>query len=250
MKIFNIFKNCLKKAAFTLAEVLIVVAIIGVVAAFTIPNLLNSANNQELVGLLKKNYSTLASGVQSLINENGCADCITGMSTAGGNACRVFATELYKYISTSKICSSDPVTNGCWHSDGLIKGLDGTSPADIIGSYYTGAVLSDGAFIVFYTDPTFNQNMSGGTGDARFVNSSYSSPAFLMDVNGAKPPNQIGRDIFYFYLTRTGIYPIGTANASYASSVWCTTTPGSVGNHAYSGVGCAGKVLSKNEMTY
>lgn len=54
----------LKKAlAFTLAETLIVMGIIGVVAALTIPNLNSSTANKEKVAKVKKIYANLEDAV-------------------------------------------------------------------------------------------------------------------------------------------------------------------------------------------
>ncbi len=49
----------MKKTAFTLAETLIVMGVIGVVAALTLPNLNSSTNNKEKVAKLQKVYSNL-----------------------------------------------------------------------------------------------------------------------------------------------------------------------------------------------
>ena len=52
------------KKAFTLAEILITIGIIGVVAAFTIPVLVNNIANKENITHLKKSYAVLANIVQ------------------------------------------------------------------------------------------------------------------------------------------------------------------------------------------
>ena len=61
--------NKQKKIAFTLAEVLITLVIVGVIAALTIPSMINKTNNQETVSRLKKAYSTLAQATQRIIFE-------------------------------------------------------------------------------------------------------------------------------------------------------------------------------------
>ena len=48
------------KRAFTLAEVLITLVIIGVIAAITVPTLVNSYTQQTYISALKKNYSVLS----------------------------------------------------------------------------------------------------------------------------------------------------------------------------------------------
>ena len=58
---------------FTLAEVLIALVIIGVIAAMTIPTLINKTNKQEYVSRLTKTYSTLSQGLNSIWQNNGTA---------------------------------------------------------------------------------------------------------------------------------------------------------------------------------
>ena len=53
------------KVAFTLAEVLITIGIIGVVAAMTIPTLLTKIQKNETVNRLKKTYSTFSQAYKS-----------------------------------------------------------------------------------------------------------------------------------------------------------------------------------------
>src|SRR5574344_3080672 len=60
-----------KKSAFTLAEVLIVLGIIGIVASMTIPTLMNKVAKQEYVAGLKKFYSTQMNGWAQLLADEG-----------------------------------------------------------------------------------------------------------------------------------------------------------------------------------
>ena len=57
--------------AFTLAEVLITLSIIGVVAALTIPTLIQRTGNEEFVSRLMKVYSTLSQASEAVITEYG-----------------------------------------------------------------------------------------------------------------------------------------------------------------------------------
>ena len=53
-------KNVRQKTAFTLAEVLITLGIIGIVAALTLPNLIANYKNKIIAKQLQKTYSTLS----------------------------------------------------------------------------------------------------------------------------------------------------------------------------------------------
>ena len=57
--------------AFTLAEVLITLGIIGIVAAITIPTLMNNTQNYQFKQAWKKEYSVVSQAVQMLKNDNG-----------------------------------------------------------------------------------------------------------------------------------------------------------------------------------
>jgi prepilin-type N-terminal cleavage/methylation domain-containing protein len=62
------------KNAFTLAEVLITLGIIGVIAALTIPMLVASYQKRVLVTQYKTNYSILSQGFQKMISSEGVSD--------------------------------------------------------------------------------------------------------------------------------------------------------------------------------
>ena len=59
------------KRAFTLAEVLITLGIIGVVAAMTLPALIQKNNDRVTITKLKKFMSVMNSAITMAINENG-----------------------------------------------------------------------------------------------------------------------------------------------------------------------------------
>ena len=61
------------KLAFTMAEVLITIGIIGLVAAMTLPGLINNAQNKEKVTALKKAYSVLSQATLLAVELNGDA---------------------------------------------------------------------------------------------------------------------------------------------------------------------------------
>lgn len=58
------------KKAFTLAEVLITLGIIGVVAAITIPGLMENVRNRDLQAQLKKTYSEWNQISMQFMNDN------------------------------------------------------------------------------------------------------------------------------------------------------------------------------------
>lgn len=156
--------------AFTLAEVLITLGIIGVVAAMTIPAMINKTNDAELIAAWKKSYTTVAQAFIQILNDGG-AD-YTSHTTLRDN--------VIPYFSVVKSC--DTSGSDCWHAAGDIKTMplqDGTQYDFVDLSSYPGFVTADGMKYVVYSDGVVN-NMGW----------------LMVDVNGDRKPNVAGKDVF------------------------------------------------------
>ena len=93
---------------FTLAEVLITLVIIGVIASMTIPTLMNKTNKQEYVAGLKKVYSSLSQATQKIISEEGLPRADIGGWATSNQA----VYDMYKkYLSVTKDCGTN---TGCY----------------------------------------------------------------------------------------------------------------------------------------
>lgn len=237
-----------KYKAFTLAEILIVLSIIGIVAAETIPTIINDTKNAELVIKLKKEYAVLQqtykllamdAGGSILYNPNfNCSGTTANCETnASANAMNDFANRL----NLIKKCNNNM---GCWY-DTPLKFLGGTYYTTNVDSHwnnnYGKAILSDGTMMRICI---FNTNCSSTYGSPPVNSPIYNSicGSVVLDVNGAAPPNQMGRDYFVFWITRTGIYPVGIYNGGFS----CETNSSGLSTSD----GCAGKVLSEGDMNY
>ena len=107
-----------KRQAFTLAEVLITLAIIGVVAAMTIPTLMTSYKEKATVSHLWKVYTTLSQALQMAETEHGPVatwglnSTDTGQVDEEGNKIydhtgrNLVAKRLIPYLRISKICET------------------------------------------------------------------------------------------------------------------------------------------------
>ena len=148
----------IRRAAFTLAEVLITLGIIGVVAAMTMPSLIQSYKRQEATARLKKFSSMMSQAVIMSEMENGeMADWTytaeSGTVTNSMATKEFFMTYFAKYIKY--ISTEDNAGVNKW-------------------------------FQVNLPDGTYFQMYKGGCID------------FFLDINGSKYPNLEGRDIFRF----------------------------------------------------
>ena len=213
--------------AFTLAEVLITLVIIGVIAALTIPNVINNTKKQEYVSKLKKAYSTLAQVTNTIIFEDG-----TPRASYGGWATgpiNVF-TMYKKHLSSAKECNVganipdclSQIQNGKQFK--CLNGVDCWRPAN---PNLRSLILADGTQVLFEISVDNNCTLVKG-------NTSNVCYMMIVDVNGAKAPNQIGRDVFMFNIKEDGLHPAGCER----TGVTC------------SDFNCTCKVLQESAMNY
>lgn len=193
-------------SAFTLAEVLITLGIIGVVAAMTIPTLVVNSQKNQTITQLKKSYSTLSNLIQTLRTEEGA---LTGWGfTEWGNTTgmvNIYNNMIAPKLKIAKYCGTANTNDGCWASTGY--NIDGSDAAPVLYGVY--AVLADGTSVVFVDDCDFGNN-------------SYIL-RILVDLNGVKKPNRWGKDRFSFVTsegaTSKALFPFGGGNR------WATDTP-------------------------
>ena len=70
----------------------------------------------------------------------------------------------------------------------------------------------------------------------------------MIDANGFKKPNRLGIDTHYFWVTKSGIIPSGTAESSYQiGAMYCSVN---VKNYNNNGSGCAAWIIAKGNMDY
>lgn len=233
----------MKNYAFTLAEVLITLAIIGIVAAMTIPSIVQQTQKQEYVSALKKTYSVISQATNMIITEEGGTPDKWGMINEN-DASTNKIMELYKtHLLNLKVC--DTSDSSCNYSDNLLN-INGNISQ--IQTTYGGNwgvkvfkwKLSDGASISF--DMWNYSNFINYFGLNPGYTDGLGYGMFIVDVNGNKKPNQLGRDVFIFCLTNKGLAPAGRDN----NSANCSTSTSSV----WGGADCAAKVLTEGAMNY
>ncbi len=231
--------DSVRLSGFTLAEVLITLGIIGVVAAMTLPVLIHKLNDRANVSGMKKAYSILSQATLSVAAENPIDSW--NMQTADIEGTKdVF--ELYKpYFKVVKDCGCGKRALGCW-SPSATKALNGKTyfygHPNGIGDTYCAARLADGINISFDTWTASSLGVKESNEDDTDV---Y---FFYVDVNGDKSPNTLGLDVFQFVVKKGkhGVIPAGLANNSSMCSKDDTTS--------YAGIDCAAKVLYEDKISY
>ena len=179
-----------KKVAFTLAEVLITLGIIGVVAAVTLPTLVANYQKTVWVNQLKKAYSVLNNGVKQMIVEQGCSDITcTNFSDNEGNVEVGLSLEddfIKQFVKTFKLSNVQELTennNIYSYSIKYLSGNETMNYSDLIVG--VGGTTPDGMIVIL-----------GGI--------YYAGDFIFIDTNGLKSPNQWGRDIFAFKVSLKG----------------------------------------------
>ncbi len=187
----SLTKGGSKKAAFTLAEVLITLGIIGVVAALTIPSLIQKHQKIVLVNQLKKVYTEMSQAAKQIMVDEGTDDltqtslAIDGLTNE--NIKNSAGNFLKKYFKIAKDCGLE--RGECFASD--YKLLNGSTYDINNGNYYYFVVLSNGASIAMLPAQPYYEGASASHG--------------FIDVNGPKKgPNTFGRDIYHYSLYYDG----------------------------------------------
>ena len=150
-----------KIKGFTLAEVLITLGIIGVVAALTIPTVITNYKKSQIEARLKKLYTVMNQAV--LLSK---------------------AHDTWTEPSNDALNNQDAMVT--WLNSALIPYLNGvefpadfTHPNNSLNTLYKKMVLNDGTLCFLHP---------------------WRQIHVYCDINGIKGPNKTGNDIFYFFL--------------------------------------------------
>lgn len=202
---------------FTLAEVLITLGIIGVVAALTIPTLIAKYQEKVLITAAKKSYSTIYNAINSWCQKNGELGNYEYFWTSQSNNTEII-NELAKELNAVNVCTSSSNITKCGGKYDVKKakktndGKGNTATEQAMNS--RRIVLADGSFISAFTevqnggcthtyfsperDPNGNyiEDSSSPTGYKGEYKSSPNCGFIHIDTNGLKGPNQVGKDYF------------------------------------------------------
>lgn len=245
--------------AFTLAEVLVTLGIIGVVAALSITTLVQNYKKQVLVNQLKKAMSEISQGLKLMMAEDDVTSLtqINGaMSYCGGF--NKFETDYHctplgkRFLNTFK--GSRYITNVQDIPDYKWKYLNGEKYE--VQGIVSAHILSDNVMLLWGEDWLGEVQMTEGGHPLSREDIKYVM-LMTIDVNGFKGPNQWGRDLYYFCVTPEGnLIPEGSEEFRNRRNgrLWNEARLGSCNpekNKNSNGRGCSARIIDKGwKMDY
>ncbi len=190
----------LPKSAFTLAEVLITLGIIGVVAALTLPTVIQNYQKQVTVNKLKKAYSVLGQVAQRAIADNG-AISVTNGEPLNSNTCKsIFHTYWLPYFKGAEVYPEGKKPNLNDNTAFYRHLRSGYWDTNIYTLYAAGRIFfTTPDDMSFYID--IMKWVSKYDNDGKLISQTgvYNSfQTVYVDINGLKQPNTIGKDVFIF----------------------------------------------------
>ena len=216
-----------KRTAFTLAEVLITLGIIGVVAAMTLPVLIANHKASELKAGLNTAYSLIGQAIEHMRADD-------AELSNNSYAPNTFKDDFIKYFEVIKDCGAVLTSYSTKFPCASIG-----SPSNTYKDYSRKTSISmdyfnDGQFILKNGMQIFIENPAGA-----------SRLYITVDVNGSgKAPNAWGHDLFSFQiLENSQLLPMGANRTDYydENDAYCSKES----SEDINGIGCTAKALSE-----
>lgn len=249
--------KCCSRLAFTLAEVLITLAIIGVVASITIPTLVHNYQKTQYLSSLKKFYTNFSQILLQVSADEGCASDLrcTGLFATGTNH-QTLGLKLIPYFKVAKDCGV-ATGQGCW-SASANNNYDGSSVAVQTMDSWTAYkfITTDGMSVsINNLAPTYLDCATPTWSNGTTGNMTQTCGYIYVDVNGPKYPNYFGIDVFGFWLTNgKGImlYPRGGSDDKYSGTDhWWNGTNKACQVSYVNGIECPGRIMEEGwQMNY
>ena len=205
---------------FTLAEVLITLGIIGVVAAMTIPSLMQKNFEKKVVSQLTETQSILTQAIRMAEEEYGDVEG-WGLVMNEVSAMKIYDNLKY-FLKVGVDCGTRDLEFKC------------------VAKNYK---YLNGASTVSYSEEAYKYKILLLNGSSVMVQAiSNIGLQFNIDVNGPGKPNVMGKDLFLFQYYDKGVYPMGAPGTLYDYKTNC--------RKGANGLGCAYYVLNFKNMNY
>ena len=264
------FKKSQRYKAFTLAEVLITLGIIGIVAALTIPSLIANYQETQQIAGFKKAYAEITEALKLMANDYGCPEDLSctgafkgsGSFTSGDTT---LGNIFKKYFKLAKDCgatykANDKNTQCLAYS--VSNNYDGSGQrydmnTDDFGNGGTYTFITTDGFAISLINYGSNCKEGAAVNQGKYnYNTSFVCGYLQVDINNFKGPNNIGGDIFDFYITNgkgPALYPQGGSEILPSENSWIAAdgTPQACNGAHIDGSYCAGRLMEQGwQMKY
>ena len=203
---------------FTLAEVLITLGIIGVVAALTMPSLIANYQEKVLVNQAKRSYSIIMNAINRYNIDHESIGDNSVLMDASKSSLEVIE-DFSKYFNGVVLCGKNSSDNcdlsyKIKYLEARNDGSGSNASTHILGS---PMILNDGTVVAIWRETTtsggcaYNFTSIDTDSDGNYIKNpdgSYQTTdhtstrcgRIMVDTNGKKGPNRVGSDVFTFHI--------------------------------------------------
>ena len=226
------FISCKHSLGFTFAEVLITIGIIGVVSVMVFPVLIQEVQDRQYKAMWKRAFSEITQAYVSAFGADGYYVPPSGIDATVKPYSREVYYKVFSQLTNDFCVKDSPYDHECKSSNknyvqsppcsSLSKDKVGSCAYSGTGGY---ALLNDGIKIYAHA----------------YI---WSHPCMLVDVNGPKKPNVVGRDMFIVLFKERRVVPGGAPGYTLKGCNKNTASKsGFVNANSFSGSGCGYKYL-------
>ena len=230
--IWHFYRQKSSKAAFTMAEVLITLGIIGIVAAMTLPSLIGRWKDKEYEVRAKRTFSLINQAIERYEAESGMIGDFSALFDTSQTSQAVLK-HFSEYFESPTLCltRSDNCSKYVYYVKYSSPLFDenGDAMADGIGISPPLMVLKDGSIVTVKQFDKCEWNYSGTSynPDGTVKVDENGNPiiydwvlhycaSIFFDTNGISPPNQAGADVFEIRINKDGQFT-GWGNSGWTS---------------------------------
>ena len=231
---------------YTLTEVLVCVAIVGIAAALVLPSLVNNSRDKVNVATLARAVELIQNGMTNIMQE---AQNHSEDDVAAANLASIQLSDIFEDGGDAFITDDDNLF-------AETRGIMGTELVDdyVINNIrnYSGGALANGmltnttAYRFTKTTPVVIFQNVPADNIANAEDDDVITRIFI-DANGSSGPNQIGRDVFLFGLTNSGIV-VPAGSEAYNKNIFneeIALYQDGCGDEITDGLPCAARVMAE-----
>ena len=202
----------------------------------TLPSITQKTQDKQTVSKLRKTYSALSQAYLMAVNEEGTPDLWGAGGMYEDESHKIMARHFAKYMKVMVNCidmSKSDAAKNC-------------SEAFAEPRYYSNFRLNDGTTLSFRI---WNGGCTSTYGTIKPLKNVCGR--FAVDLNGNSKPNEYGSDVFTFYVTKHGVFPMGSESDTVITfKKYCDRNKISEDTNYSHGMACTAWALMNENLDY